>query len=84
MPTWLKQATYLASVICGVVAATQPQYAVFLIPAATFLAGYATTHPSDAVATAPKASTAAVANLQAQIQAQLQAQLDKLKAQPKS
>ena len=82
MPSWLKQVTYLASVVCGVVAAAQPQYSVFLIPAATFLAGYATTHPSDtsgsAVAVQP-ASTAAVENLKAQLKAQLEAQLAKVK-----
>ena len=69
MPSWLKQATYLASVLCGVVAAAQPQYAIFLVPASTFLAGYATTHPNDV---APKPSPESVANLSIQLQKQLE------------
>jgi len=47
MPSWLKSATYILSVATGIIAAAQPQYAVILIPVSTFLAGFATTHPSD-------------------------------------
>jgi hypothetical protein len=52
MPKWIKSVTYLASIACSTIALSKPQYASFLVPLSTFLAGYATTHPSDAVKTA--------------------------------
>jgi len=50
MSNWLRQATYLGSVICGIAAAFVPSISVPLIGVSTFLAGYATTHPDDKVA----------------------------------
>jgi hypothetical protein len=70
VPSWLKSATYIASVITGLAATALPMYAVYLIPASTFLAGFATTHPSDATPTTP-ADPNAVADLVAKIQAQI-------------
>ena len=67
MPSWLKQATYLASTLAGVAAAAFPPYAIYLIPLSTFLAGFATTHPSDALATQPDPN--AVAKLVEEIKA---------------
>ena len=47
-----RQITYGLSVLAGILASIFPQYSTPLLMAATGLAGYATTHPSDSKATA--------------------------------
>lgn len=70
MPSWLKQVTYLTSVVVGISATIFPQYQTILLGVSTFLAGYATTHPSDV---APEPSATAVAELALQLQQQIAA-----------
>jgi len=75
MPSWLRQATYLLATACGSAAPFVPApYTMVMTIAAAFLAGLATTHPSDTAngnVAIPKPSPEAVANLAAQLQAQV-------------
>jgi hypothetical protein len=71
LPSWLKSATYILSTISGIAATAFPAYSVYLIPLSTFLAGLATTHPSDVAQSTPDPD--AVAKLAAKVQAQVAA-----------
>jgi hypothetical protein len=51
MPSWFRPVTYLLSVVCGLVSVAVPVTASFLVPAGTFLAGWATEFTKPATAT---------------------------------
>ena len=65
MPSWFKQATYIASTGAALAATLLPQYSIVLVSLSTFLAGLATTHPADSQALSTQSQ--AVKDLTAQL-----------------
>jgi hypothetical protein len=61
MKNWLRPLTYVLAALCGVGAVIFPAAASVLIPVATGLAGWATTHPTDAATAASLADLAKAA-----------------------